>query len=189
MEVLIFIKEVIATPAIFVGIIALLGLLLQRKDAQTVVKGTIKSILGFVILNAGAAVIQQSIIPFGDLFQISFNVHGVVPNNEAITSLGLSQFAIETSSIFALGMVMNIILARFSKLKYIFLSGHHSLYMSCLIAIILKSAGMDGWMLVVTGALLLGLVMCVFPAIMQPTMRKITGGDTFALGHFGSACY
>ncbi|MDO5329144.1 MAG: PTS ascorbate transporter subunit IIC [Coriobacteriia bacterium] len=189
MEALQFIKELLSTPAIFIGIIALIGLLLQRKDAQTVVKGTIKSILGFVILNAGAAVIQQAIIPFGDLFQISFNIHGVVPNNEAITSLGLTQYAIETSSIFAIGMIMNIILARFSKLKYIFLSGHHSLYMSCLIAIILKSAGMEGWMLIATGSLLLGLCMCVFPAIMQPTMRKITGNDTLALGHFGTCCY
>lgn len=189
MDVLIFIKEVIATPAIFIGLIALIGLLIQRKDAQSIVKGTIKSILGFVILNCGAAVIQQAIIPFGDLFQLSFNIHGVVPNNEAVVSLGLTKFAIDTSTIFAIGMVMNIVLARFSKLKYIFLSGHHSLYMSCLIAIILNAAGMEGWMLIVTGSLLLGLAMCVFPAILQPTMRAITGDDKLALAHFGTCAY
>ena len=43
-----FIQQILSTPAIFVGLIALLGLLLQKKDAQTCIKGTIKTILGFI---------------------------------------------------------------------------------------------------------------------------------------------
>lgn len=184
-----FVQQVLSTPAIFVGLIALLGLLLQKKDAQTCIKGTIKTILGFIVLNAGADVVQKAIIPFGDLFQLAFHVEGVVPNNEAITSLGLSDFAVQTASIFALGMCFNIVLARFSKLKYIFLTGHHALYMSCLIAILTSIAGLSGIQQIITGALLLGLVMGIFPALMQPTIEKITGDDSLALGHFGSGCY
>ena len=52
-----FIQQVLSTPAIFVGLIALLGLLLQRQDPQTCIKGTIKTILGFIVLNAGAGVV------------------------------------------------------------------------------------------------------------------------------------
>src|SRR5699024_9392939 len=105
-----FIQQVLSTPAIFVGLIALLGLALQKKDVQTMVKGTIKTILGFLVLNAGSTVVQDAIIPFGDLFTLAFGIEGVVPNNEAIVSLGLDQFAVQTASIFALGMVANIIL-------------------------------------------------------------------------------
>ena len=184
-----FIQQVLSTPAIFVGLIALLGLLLQKKDAQSCIKGTIKTILGFIVLNAGADVVQAAIIPFGDLFQSAFGVAGVVPNNEAITSLALSEYAVQTASIFALGMCFNIVLARFSRLKYIFLTGHHALYMSCLIAIIMSISGLTGAKLIIAGALLLGLVMAVFPALMQPTIEEITGDDSLALGHFGSGCY
>lgn len=187
--VLNIIQQILSTPAIFVGLIAMLGLLLQKKDLQSIIKGTIKTILGFIVLNAGAAVVQDAIIPFGDLFQLAFGVHGVVPNNEAITSLGLNELAVETSAIFALGMCANIVMARFSKWKYIFLTGHHALYMSCLVAIILSIAGLDGWQLMVGGALLLGFVMAMFPALMQPTIREVTGDDSLALGHFGSSCY
>jgi len=187
--VLNFIQQVLSTPAIFVGLIALLGLALQKKDPQTLLKGTIKTILGFIVLSSGAGVIQTAIIPFGELFQLAFGVHGVVPNNEAITSLGLNEYAVQTASIFALGMCANIVLARFSRLKYIFLTGHHALYMSCLIAIIFSIAGLSGPQLIIVGALLLGLVMSLFPALMQPTMRMITKDDSLALGHFGSSCY
>ena len=184
-----FIQQVLSTPAIFVGLIALLGLLLQKSDAQTCVKGTVKTILGFIVLNAGADVVQAAIIPFGSLFQAAFGVEGVVPNNEAITSLALSEYAVQTASIFALGMCFNIVLARFSKLKYIFLTGHHALYMSCLIAILMSISGLTGASLILAGSLLLGLVMAVFPALMQPTVEAITGNDSLALGHFGSGCY
>ena len=189
LAVLNFIQQVLSTPAIFVGLIALLGLLLQKKDAQSCISGTIKTILGFIVLNAGADVVQNAIIPFGELFQEAFGVAGVVPNNEAITSLALSAYAVQTASIFALGMCFNIVLARFSRLKYIFLTGHHALYMSCLIAIIMSISGLTGWKLILAGALLLGLVMAVFPALMQPTIEEITGDDSLALGHFGSGCY
>lgn len=189
LAVLNFIQQILSTPAIFVGLIALLGLLLQKQDMQSCIKGTVKTILGFIVLSAGANVVQQAIVPFGNLFQIAFHVEGVVPNNEAITSLGLTDYAVQTASIFALGMCFNIILARFSKLKFIFLTGHHALYMSCLIAILTSIAGLDGVQQIVTGALLLGLVMSIFPALMQPTIEEITGDDSLALGHFGSGCY
>lgn len=113
MAVLNFIQQVLSTPAIFVGLLALLGLALQKKDAQTMIKGTIKTILGFIVLNAGASVVQQAIIPFGDLFQLAFGVHGVVPNNEAITSLGLTEYAVQTASIFALVCVQTLYLLVF----------------------------------------------------------------------------
>lgn len=151
LTILNFIQQVLSTPAIFVGLIALLGLLLQKKDVQTCFKGTIKTILGFIVLNAGADVVQDAIIPFGELFHSAFGVEGVVPNNEAITSLGLTDYAVQTASIFALGMCFNLVLARFSKLKFIFLTGHHALYMSCLVAILMSIAGLQGPALIFTG--------------------------------------
>ena len=187
--VLQFIQSILSTPAIFVGLLALLGLILQKEKPQKCISGTIKTIMGFLILSAGADVVQQAIIPFGNLFQIAFGLEGVVPNNEAITSLGLTEYAVQTASIFALGMVCNILLARFSRLKFIFLTGHHALYMSCLIAILMSIAGLSGAELIIAGALLLGLVMSFFPALMQPVMEDITGDDSLALGHFGSGCY
>lgn len=184
-----FLTDILSTPALLVGLIALIGLLLQKKPFETVLKGTIKTILGFLVISAGAGVLEGSLNPFGDLFNFAFNVQGVVPNNEAIVGMALHDYGTATAMIMAFGMLANILLARYSRMKYIFLTGHHTLYMACLIAVVLTVGGLTGWQLILGGSLLLGFVMALFPMMAQPTMRKITGSDDIAFGHFGTVGY
>ncbi|SHK57642.1 PTS system, ascorbate-specific IIC component [Selenomonas ruminantium] len=80
-------------------------------------------------------------------------------------------------------------IARFTPLKFIFLTGHHTLYMACMIGIILTVGGLSGTSLVAVGAITLGFIMALFPAIAHPTMKKITGSDDVAFGHFGTVGY
>ena len=84
-------QEILSTPAILVGLIALIGLLAQKKPIEDIIKGTIKTILGFIVLGAGADVIVGSLEHFGTIFNFAFSVNGIVPNNEAIVSLALDE--------------------------------------------------------------------------------------------------
>lgn len=184
-----FITDFLGTPAILIGVIIFVGLVAQKKPTNEVIRGTLKGVLGFIILGAGAGVIVGAITPFGALFQEAFNTQGVVPNNEAIVSEALGTYGSATAIIMVVGMAANIIIARFTKLKYIFLTGHHTLYMAAMIAIVLVVAGVDGFLLYLLGGMALGLTMAFFPAIAQPTMRKITGNDDIAFGHFSTLTY
>lgn len=185
-----FILNILSTPSILVGLLALIGLSLQKKPIEEIIKGTTKTIVGFLVLTAGASFIQSgSLNAFGDIFNYAFGMQGVVPNNEAIVSLGLKQFATDTAYIMCIGMIANIIIARFSRLNFIFLTGHHTLYMACMIAVILNIGGLTGFTLWLGGGLILGLMMVLSPAITQATMEKIVKTDTLGFGHFGSIGY
>jgi len=182
-------NDILGSPAILVGIFALFGLLLQRKAFADVISGTLKTIMGFVILGAGAEVIVGTLNHFGAMFEQAFNIQGVIPNNEAIVAVAQDVFGTETALIMLFGMLANILFARFTKFKYIFLTGHHTLFMACLIAAVLSVGGMSGFPLVVIGSLILGIWMVLSPAILQKYVTEITGTDTFAVGHFGSIGY
>lgn len=185
-----FIINILSTPAILVGLLALIGLALQKKPIEEVTKGTAKTIVGFLVLTAGAGFLQSgSLNAFGDIFNYAFGMQGVIPNNEAIVSLGLKQFATDTAYIMCIGMIANIIMARFSRMNFIFLTGHHTLYMACMIAVILNVGGLTGFQLWFGGGLILGLMMVLAPAITQSTMQKIVKTDALAFGHFGSFGY
>ena len=186
MAVLDFFVNILSTPAILVGLLALVGLALQKKPIEEIVMGTIKTIVGFLVLSAGAAYLQSgSLLAFGELFNYAFNMQGVVPNNEAVVSMALTQFGQASAIIMCIGMILNIVLARFSRMHYIFLTGHHTLYMACMLAVVLSIGGLEGWSLYIAGGCVLALIMVISPAYCQPTFRKVTGSDGVALGHFG----
>lgn len=183
------ILDILSVPAVLVGLVAMVGLIAQKKPGTDVVKGTIKTIMGFLVLGGGASIVVGSLGHFGTMFQYGFGVKGIVPNNEAIVALALKTYGTQTALIMTFGMLANILIARFTKLKYIFLTGHHTLYMACMIAAILVAGGVKGLPLVIIGSILLGFVMAIFPAMAQPTMRKITGQNDVAFGHFGTVGY
>ncbi len=91
MPVVEFFVNVLSTPAILVGLVALLGLALQGKPIEDLIKGTLKTIVGFLVLSAGAGFLQTgSLLAFGEIFNFAFDMQGVVPNNEAVVSEGCS---------------------------------------------------------------------------------------------------
>jgi PTS system ascorbate-specific IIC component len=183
------ILDILSVPAVLVGLVALVGLIAQKKSTSEVIKGTIKTIMGFLVLGGGASIVVGSLGHFGTMFQQGFGVQGIVPNNEAIVALALKTYGTQTALIMVFGMLANILIARFTKLKYIFLTGHHTLYMACMIAAILVAGGVEGTLLVIIGSILLGFTMAFFPALAQPVMRKITGENNVAFGHFGTLGY
>ncbi|HEL0570281.1 TPA: PTS ascorbate transporter subunit IIC [Streptococcus equi subsp. zooepidemicus] len=184
-----FLLDIVSTPAILVALIAIVGLLLQKKPAPDIVKGGIKTFVGFLVVSGGAGIVQGSLNPFGTMFEHAFHLSGVVPNNEAIVAVALTTYGSATALIMFTGMIFNILIARFTRFKYIFLTGHHTLYMACMIAVIMSVAGFTSVSLIVFGGLALGIIMSVSPALVQRYMIQLTGNDKVALGHFSSLGY
>lgn len=188
--VLSFISNFFQQPSILIGLIALIGLLLQKKSASETVQGTIKTFAGFLVLSAGSGVLVNALTPFTAMFQHIFNVRGIVPTNEGVVALALVKYGSTAALIMLVGMIVNILLARFTRFKYIFLTGQAMLYMSSLAAIVLATAGFgQSWMTVLLGGLFEGTIFTVTPALTQPFMRKITGTDAVAMGHTGNMGY
>ncbi|MFE7034490.1 PTS ascorbate transporter subunit IIC [Streptomyces sp. NPDC057621] len=178
--------DVFREPSVIIGLIALLGLLLQRKSLSDTVKGTIKAFVGFLVLAAGAGVVSDALTPFGDMFQHAFGVQGVVPNNEAIVGKVLTDYGSQAALIFFFGMVVNVLLARLTIFKFIYMSGHVALYLAAMIAVILIANGFSTWQAILWGSLAQGLITTLSPALVQPWMRKVTKNDNVALGHTGN---
>ena len=181
--------DVLSEPSILVGLIALIGLIAQKKPVTECIKGTVKTVMGFVILGAGATLVISSLGDFAVIFQHAFGMKGVVPNNEAIVSIAQTSFGKEMAMIMFFAMLVNILIARLTPWKFIFLTGHHTLFMSMLVAVILSAGGISGIPLIAIGSIVVGAAMVIFPAMAHPFMKKITGSDDVALGHFSTCSY
>ncbi|KEI98229.1 PTS ascorbate transporter subunit IIC [Clostridium botulinum] len=184
-----FLRDVLKQPALLMGIMALVGLVALKKPGHKVLTGTLKPILGYLMLGAGADFIVANLEPLGGMIQTGFNITGVVPNNEAIVAVAQKVLGVETMSILVVGLLINLVIARFTKYKYVFLTGHHSFFMACLLSAVLGTSGMKGTELILFGGFLLGAWSAISPAIGQKYTLKVTDGDEIAMGHFGSLAY
>lgn len=86
--------SIVQTPALLVGLLAVLGLILQHKKTTQVIQGGIKTFAGFLILTGGAGILVNSLDPFAKMFQFSLGVQGVVPSNEAVVAIALVAMAL-----------------------------------------------------------------------------------------------
>ncbi|MGT2948320.1 PTS ascorbate transporter subunit IIC [Streptococcus devriesei] len=187
--ILTFLQNILSEPAFLMGLIAFVGLVALRTPSHKVLTGTLGPILGYLMLSAGAGVIQDNLGPLATLIEKGFNITGVVPNNEAVTSVAQKILGVETMSILIIGLLLNLAFARFTRFKYIFLTGHHSFFMACLLSAVLGALDFKGAALILVGGFILGAWSAISPAIGQRYTLKVTDGDEIAMGHFGSLGY
>ena len=182
--------DILSVPAILVGLTAFAGYLAMRdKNFSDALAGGIKASIGFFILVAGAVTLIGSLVVLGPMIEEAFNVQGVIPNNEAIVAIALGELGQATALIMVMGFLFNIIFARFTPFKYIWLTGHHSLYMSTLLAATFKVIGLSGAALWLIGGVVLGLLQVLMPKWTQHLATKVSGNDDWTIGHFSSLSY
>lgn len=183
------VNEILSVPAYLIGIITAIGLISLRKSIGAVIGGALKATLGFLLVSAGATLVTASLDPLGAMLQGALGAQGVVPTNEAIAGIAQQEYGAQVSWLMIIGFIVALVFARITPLHYVFLTGHHILFMATMITIVMASAGMSTWLVVGLGAVLLGILMVSLPAIAHPWMKKLTGDSTIAIGHFGTVGY
>ncbi|WP_321388854.1 PTS sugar transporter subunit IIC [uncultured Enterococcus sp.] len=192
MGIINFIIENILTQAsITIALIAMLGLILQKKSVGQIISGTLKTLLGFQVLSAGSGIIVGSLTYFGQIFTEGFQMQGIIPSIEAINGQAMNELGLgrDIALTFLAIFVFNILLARFTKWKYIFLTGQAILWMATMTTVFGYFAGLRGLVLILVGGFVGAVFAIAMPAIAQPIIRKVTGSDDIALGHFCTIGY
>lgn len=185
------IENILTQASIIIGLVSMIGLIVQKKSVSEIITGTLKTILGFLVLGAGSGVIVESLTYFGEMFSEAFNMRGIVPSIEAINGQAMNELGLGSAiSLTFLGIfIANILIARFTRWKYIFLTGQAILWMATMVTIGGYYIGLRGWTLVLVGAIAGGIFAVGMPALAQPIVRKVTGSDDIALGHFCTVGY
>ena len=185
------ISNIFTQAAITISLIAMLGLILQKKSVGQIISGTLKTLLGFQVLAAGSGIIVGSLNYFGKIFTEGFHMQGIIPSIEAINGQAMNELGLgrDIALTFLAIFIFNILIARFTKWKYIFLTGQAILWMATMTTVFGYAAGLKGLFLIILGGLVGGIFAVAMPAIAQPIVVKITGMKDIALGHFCTIGY
>ncbi len=184
-------KDILGVPAYLVGLMTLVALVASRKGLGDIIGGTLKATLGFIILGIGAGAVIGALAPLGVLITGAFGVEGVVPTNEAITAIanGIPDVAQNVAFAMFIGVIGSLVIARLTPLRYVFLTGHHMLFMATVLTVVLYNAKVESAVQILVAAFGLATMMVIMPAFSMPWMRRVTGNQAVAMGHFGTFGY
>lgn len=116
------INEIFGQGAIFIALIAMIGLLLQKKSASEVIRGTCMTAVGFFILSTGTGLITGNSI---DGIATAFNT--MMPQAIPSTTVDIgAQFGTEIGIVMVVAFAINLLVARFTKWKSVFLTDRKS---------------------------------------------------------------
>lgn len=190
MQIFAILLELITLPAVVLGLIALVGLLIQKKPLGDVIVGTIKTVLGLLIMSVGIGALINALIPIQALFEAGIPAGGFetfVTFDEAVVGAVQDANVRNVGAVIAWtmlgGYIVHLLLARFTKFKYVYLTGHMIWIHAGAFAILFHSFGLPMLWVVLLASICDGLYMTLAPALAQPVMRKIVGNDEIAFGH------
>jgi PTS system ascorbate-specific IIC component len=177
------INQIFREASLFLGIIALVGLLMQRKSVSDVMKGTFKTIIGVIILTQGVNILVSSMLPLSNAFNSLFKMTSAAQLNPIGTDKFIAQFGSQIGIAMLLAFLINVLVARFTKIKNIFLTGHHLFWFAFIFVALGVEAGLKGSALMMMSTVLLALYIIFMPALIRPFVKAVTGDDSFTLGH------
>jgi PTS system ascorbate-specific IIC component len=169
-------------PPFLLGFIAVAGLALQGKSIDQVLKGGFLAAFGMFIIGFGVDVLVGSILPLNILYQ------GLYSSTDAAPGLGVAAYTEAYGSVVGLamlaGFVLHLSIARFTKIKTIFLTGHFLWWMPFIFVAVAVGAGFTNELaIIIWGGVLSALYWSFMPYFLRPFVRDVIGDDSFTLGH------
>ncbi len=169
-------------PTFILGLVAFFGLLLQKKTFSEIVTGTVKTMAGVVILFSAVDLIGTAVAPISEMFAQIYQYEGTAA--VADWTAFLANFGLEVVLVMVFGFLVNLFLARVTKWKYVFLTGHIMFWNAFMVTAALADGGkLSGIPLIVIGSIVLGIILTALPALISPFVFKLTGNRDFTIGH------
>ncbi|MBU7496003.1 PTS ascorbate transporter subunit IIC [Lactiplantibacillus pentosus] len=172
--------NILQNPPILLGLIAALGLAIQKKKIDEIVKGSLTAAFGMLILTEGVNMLTTIIANINTAVQTQMGVK-VAKGLSDITFTADYGGAVGMAMFF--GLIVHLLIARFTPIKTIFLTGHMLWWVPFVIVAGLVEAGVKGVLLVVLGAIISACYWSCMPWIMRKYVWAATGDDSFLIGH------
>ena len=177
-----FITDIFGVASIFMALIALVGLLLLKKPFSDVITGVFKTALGVIILQQGVSILVSSMLPLHTSIA-SIQQATPFPSDMIGSEKFMTDYGTQIGIAMLAGFAINLVVARFTKWKAVFLTGHMLYWFPFVFTGVAVSAGFTGWTAGLIGGLFSAIYYVVSPNLIRPYIREVIGDDSFTLGH------
>lgn len=192
-----FANNILKNAPHMIGFIVLLGYLLKGEKWYTTLGGTLKAIIGMLILNVGSSGLVSNFRPILVGLKDRFNLNATVIDpyfgQNAVTDGVMEVFGKAFDSVMILlliAFIVNILLVRFNKItkcRTLFTTGHVQVQQAStaywLIMFAMPALLKNDTLMLVVMAVVLGAYWAVGSNLTVKPMQELTDGAGFAIAH------
>ncbi len=174
------IDNVFRNPPVLMGLIAAIGLTIQKKKVEDIFKGAILAALGLYMLTEGTNFLSNSIDTINVVFRELSG--GTVPQGLDAASFIL-EYGSQTGLAMFIGLILHLLIARFTPIKTVFLTGHFLWWFPLTFTAAGVEGGLSGVALIIFAAICSALYWSFAPWILKKYVWSVTNDHSWMLGH------
>ncbi|MGL4561304.1 MAG: PTS transporter subunit IIC, partial [Brevinema sp.] len=181
-----YIINIFRQPILFLCFIVAMGQIIQKKQISDIIQSILKTGIGIVILFQGVDILIMAMAPLNEIMTTFFPSHDLSVNHSQ--KLGdfssfLSNYSFEIGLTLFLSSTLNIIIARFTSWKAVFLTMNIAFWIAMVCIALGVQMNLNTHTRIIAATIATTLYLVVPSNLLRPFVKELSGSDSFTIGH------